>query len=1001
MFTSPPEPNGRIPGQPAKDELLRAEQALEDKTRELAQSLALLRATLESTSNAILAVDRQGAITDFNQNFVDMWRLDRADLASASHARILDRMGSQLQEDAAAFRAAVTGIEQSQAESLDLLEVEGERFIERFSKPQTIAGEIVGRVWSFREITARKRAEAALARSEARLRSTFNQAAVGMSIAGLDGRFLIVNPRLAQMLGYSREELQGRSFLDLTHPADVAVTQESVRRLLAGEIPEYMLEKRYLTRPGEVMWGRTTVTVQRADDGTPLTFIGVVEDVTQRRQAEAELHAREHELSVIYSNVSEVIFYLSVEPEGFRFLSVNAAFLTATGLASEQVIGRLVQEVIPEPSLSLVLGHYREAIDQRRTVAWEETTEYPAGSRVGFVTVTPIFDAELCINLIGTVHDISVRKRAEIALREESRALELLNSTGTTLASNLDLETLLQAATDAATELTGAEFGAFFYSGRDEKNDVFTLYTVSGAPRAAFDRFGQPGATALFGPTLRGDPSIRIDDVLEDPRYGTMAPQQGMPPSDLPVRSYLAAPVVTRSGEVLGGLFFGHSRVGVFNERTERIAVGIAAQAAVALDNARLFASVQKAAAERELLLERERLARAHAERMSDVKDEFVATLSHELRTPLSAILGWAYILRSAPPNAEQLREGLETIERNARVQTQLIEDLLDMSRIVSGKVRLDIQPLNPIGFINAALETVRPAAEAKSIRIERVIDPAAGPISGDPNRLQQVLWNLLSNAIKFTPRNGKLQVVVERVNSHIEIHVADTGIGIEPDFIAHVFERFRQADSSTSRRHGGLGLGLAIVKHLVELHGGTVQATSEGLGRGATFTVALPLAVIQRRSYESARAHPRSATALPLAFTPVDLSGLKVLVVDDEADARELIRHLLAECTAEVFIARSAEEALAAMDREQPDVLVSDIGMPGTDGFELLRCIRARGEGRGGKIPAIALSAFARSEDRTRALRAGFQVYVSKPVEAAELVASVASVSGRGMPAD
>jgi CheY-like chemotaxis protein len=310
--------------------------------------------------------------------------------------------------------------------------------------------------------------------------------------------------------------------------------------------------------------------------------------------------------------------------------------------------------------------------------------------------------------------------------------------------------------------------------------------------------------------------------------------------------------------------------------------------------------------------------------------------------------------------------------------------------------VRLDIQPVQPVSVIEAAIETVRPAAEMKGIRLEKLLDSGAGPISGDPSRLQQIIWNLLFNAIKFTPKGGKVQILLERVNSHIEISVADTGMGIKQEFLAHVFERFRQADASAARTHGGLGLGLSIVKQLVELHGGTVRAESPGEGRGATFIVQLPLAVVHRNVYGGERLHPKTSLVSSSDFKAMDLRGVRVLVVDDEADARDLIKRVLGDCDAEVLIAGNAAEALAIVEQERPHVLVSDIGMPQVDGFELLRRVRALGEARGGKVPAIALTAFARSEDRTRALRAGFLVHVSKPVEPSELVATVASVSGR-----
>ena len=557
-------------------------------------------------------------------------------------------------------------------------------------------------------LLARHRAEAellqakeALRQNEERLRAIFNQAAVGIAVASLDGRFLDMNAKFSQILGYTAAELSGLTFRGLTHPDDQEITDVFVAELLAGTRSEYALEKRFIRKDGSSVWSLTTVTLLKDPQGSPQRFIGVIED-------------------------------------------------------------------------------------------------------------------------------ISSRKRAEEALLEKTRNLEQLNE-------------------------------------------------------------------------------------------------------------------------------------------------------------------------ERTALLESERAARTAAERMSEMKDEFLATLSHELRTPLNAILGWAQVLRTGPKDEADYVRGLETIERNARVQTQLIEDLLDMSRITSGKLRMDVQRIQPVTFVEAAVETVTPAANAKGIGLEPVLDPAAGPISGDPGRLQQVVWNLLSNAIKFTPRGGKVQIILQRINSHIEIKVADTGIGIKPEFIPYLFERFRQGDASTTRKYGGLGLGLSIVKSLVELHGGTVSVASEGEGKGTTVTVALPVTAVHRPADDTARAHPKThVAAIVRSTTEWELAGLKVLVVDGQADARDLIKRLLEDSGAEVVPAGSAAEAIAVLSGWRPDVLVSDIGMPEADGYELLRRIRALGAEGGGKIPAIALTAFARSEDRTRALRAGFAVHVSKPVDPAELVATVASVAGR-----
>lgn len=394
---------------------------------------------------------------------------------------------------------------------------------------------------------------------------------------------------------------------------------------------------------------------------------------------------------------------------------------------------------------------------------------------------------------------------------------------------------------------------------------------------------------------------------------------------------------------------------------------------------------------EREELLERAQVAQADAERASHLKDEFLATLSHELRTPLNAILGWSQLLSSSA-SAGDLDEGLDAIRRNARAQTQLIDDLLDMSRIISGKVRLNVQATDLSTVIEAAIESVRPAAEAKGIRITRVLNSDAGGVAGDSTRLQQVFWNLLSNAIKFTPKGGKVDVVLARVNSHFEITISDNGIGIASEHLPFIFERFRQADSSTTRTHGGLGLGLSIVKNLIELHGGTVEARSAGEGSGSTFVVSLPLGPL-RGSHE--RAHPVVSNQ-PIDNPHIELTNVRVLVVDDEPDARHLIQHALARCGAEVRGAGSAAEGLAALRDFLPQVLISDIGMPGTDGYEFLRQVRQLTADEGGATPAIALTAFARSEDRMQAMLAGYQVHVAKPIEPQELAVTVQSLSRR-----
>jgi PAS domain S-box-containing protein len=398
----------------------------------------------------------------------------------------------------------------------------------------------------------------------------------------------------------------------------------------------------------------------------------------------------------------------------------------------------------------------------------------------------------------------------------------------------------------------------------------------------------------------------------------------------------------------------------------------------------------------RERTLEAERAAREEALRVSRMKDEFLATLSHELRTPLNAILGWSQILNRGPHASDEARQGLGAIERNARLQTQLIEDLLDMSRIISGRIRLDVQRLELADVVASVAQSVRPQASARGVRLITVLDPSAGLVAGDAGRLQQVVWNLLSNAIKFTPRGGKVQVVLERVNSHLELSVADTGEGIAPEFLPHVFERFRQADASTTRTHSGLGLGLSIVKHLVELHGGTVRVESAGRGHGSTFTVALPLAATGLPSgiANADRQHPRIPSAEPIRIDTPSLAGLSIVVLDDDPDSCEVVQRILAGTGgAAVVTACTAAEALAAIEKSPPDVVVSDIGMPHEDGYEFIRKVRALPPERGGLAPAVALTAFARSEDRQRALLAGYQMHVAKPVDPSELITVCASV--------
>jgi PAS domain S-box-containing protein len=661
-----------------------------------------------------------------------------------------------------------------------------------------------------------------------------------------------------------------------------------------------------------------------------------------------------------------------------NILSWNAAAERMFGYTSAEAIGRSIRIIIPDVRQSeedFVLAQIRAGKSVRH---YETVRQRKDGTLIPIsLTVSPILDDDgVVIGASKIARDNTERARLLATAQEQATTLRTLSEIGVTLAASLDQGAIVQKVTDLATSTTHAEFGAFFYNVIDAKSgEAYMLSTLSGVPKEAFDGFPQPRATAVFDPTFHGEGVVRLDDVTQDPRYGKNPPHHGMPKGHLPVRSYLAVPVKAASGNVLGGLFFGHSQPGVFTEQHEQLVTGIAAWASVALENARLYREAREA---------------------DRLKDEFLAVLSHELRTPLNAIVGYSRLLRGGILSDEKATRGLETLERNATSLTQIVEDVLDISRIVSGKIRLEVQPVELPLVVHNAVATVQPAADAKGIRVQTIIDPHVGPVSGDPNRLQQVIWNLVSNGVKFTPKQGRVQVRVERVNSHIEIVVSDTGAGIRPDFLPHVFERFRQADAGTTRQTTGLGLGLSIVRHIVEMHGGSVDAASDGEGKGATFRVRLPLMIVHDATAREPREHPRTETLGPLKGLK-NLSGIRVLAVDDEEDALGLLRVVLEAAGAEVLTMSSAAEALQRVADAKPDVMVVDLGMPRMDGFEFMARIRASTDADIRDIPAAALTAFARSEDRTKALENGFEMHLAKPVDPGELVASIATLVRRG----
>ncbi len=749
---------------------------------------------------------------------------------------------------------------------------------------------------------------------------------------------------------------------------------------------DFDIECRIARRDGSRRWLSVVGHGNYGDGDQLLGLTGMVQDITDRRVAAAALQDSEAELRALADSIPQLAWIAHADGTMLWF---NRRWYEYTGLSAGELQGDAWQQVYAPECVPAMLEHWQAATAAGTPFEMEIPIRGADGQYRWFLTrANPVRAGGRMLRWFGTSTDVDQVKRVQEALRDESAMLEQLNATGNALARHRNLKPLLQEVTDAATGVSGARFGAFFYD-NDRDSDELTLYTLSGQPPPAYGNLKRAQGAALFGPSLRGTGITRCDDLLRHPDCLPALDQRHA--SQL--RSYLAAPVTSRDGNVIGTLLFGHPEPHMFDARTERIIGGIAAQAGVAIDNARLNEAARRAAEERIALLASERNARAEAERTSQMKDEFLATLSHELRTPLTAILGWSQVLRRGGRGEADLHKGLATIERNARAQAQLIEDLLDMSRIMSGQVLLTMQAVAPGMVADAAIASVQAAADAKNIHIVRDYRPCR-LVAADPARLQQVLWNLLSNAIKFTPADGEVRVGIAETAGHAEIVVADSGIGIGAEFLAHVFERFRQADASSTRRHGGLGLGLSIVKHLVEQHGGTVAVASGGNGSGATFTVCLPLTA----RLPSGERLPRVAPPLPEEPAPAaaadgtrDLQHLRVLVVDDEEDTRELITRVLSDCNADVTTAGSAADALAQLAARPPDLLISDIGMPEMDGFELLEKIRARAPAAGGDVPAIALTAFARKEDRVRALAAGFTDHIAKPVEPAELVAAAA----------
>lgn len=857
---------------------------------------------------------------------------------------------------------------------------------------KTADGKIVGASMIARDITDIKRTKQRLEASEERYHTLFDSIEEGFCVLemvfdqsgkAIDWRYLEANPTFEKYNG--QVHAPGKTAREV-HP-DIKQFWFDIygQVALTGEPKRFELDSPAINQCFDLYAFRV------GDAGSRKVAV-LFTDIGERKRAELEsrrllkqLEAERSKLAYLFNKTLAFVATLSGPDHIFEL--TNPAYLQLIG--HRDVIGKPVREALPEVAgqgfFELLDNVFQtgQAFTGRELpvrVQWE-----PKGALeqrfIDFV-YQPIFESDGAVSGI-LVHGIDITEMK----RAKDRQTFLAEATRI-IASSLDYQTTLSSVAGMSVPSL-ADWCAVDVL--EDDNSVKRLAVAHVDPekvqwahdiqkRYPSDRDAPQGVPHVLA-TGKSELYAEIPDALLVAVAKDEEHLQLM--RDIGFTSAMVVPLAAH-GRVLGALTFVSAESGRrYGAEDLALAEDLAGRAALAISNARLYRDSQES---------------------SRLKDEFLATMSHELRTPLTAILGWASLLSGGALNDETTAHALEAIQRNSRSQVHLIEDLMDVSRIVTGKMRLDVRSVVLAEVVEAAADAMRPAAQAKNIRLQVLLDPQAGPVSGDPDRLQQVVWNLLSNALKFTPKGGRVQVRLERINSHVEITVTDTGQGISAEFLPHVFDRFRQADSSHTRAVGGLGLGLTIVRQLVELHGGTVQATSAGEGQGTTFTVCLPITAVHsaqtaqdtdQRTADKERVHPRAGGRVAFDCPP-SLVGLNVLVVDDEADSRELIIAVLTQCNATVTAVNSASEALTALISMQPDVLISDLGMPDEDGYSLIKKVRALPPQSGGRIPAVALTAYARAEDRIKVLASGFQMHAPKPVEPAELAAIVASLAQR-----
>ncbi|WP_257449178.1 CHASE3 domain-containing protein [Archangium lipolyticum] len=843
------------------------------------------------------------------------------------------------------------------------------------------------RDWRDRERMQDLRVREEAERQRARLQTILTQvpAAVGVYRAA-DQVCELANPALERLHG---RPLVGRALWDAfpeqkgTALFDIFNDVFRTGRPFTTTGMRVMLDRR---NDGQFTEGYFNITYQPMWDGQGqveavlLFAVEVTEQVHARQAAETALAERQRAEQL--QGESEARFRLLAETlpqliwtsrtDGYTEY-FNPRWYEYTGQTPEQALGQGWSQALHPEDVRHALESWKRAVATGEPYGIEYRLRRADGAYRWFIARgLPLRDAAGHItHWFGTCTDIDEQTRG-------AESLLFLSEASVALAASLDHAATLQQVARLTVPVL-ADWCIVDLKREDggiERVEV-THADPTQAPLAdQLRRYPPTGNEHPSARAMHSGRTVHLPEMTRESvaRSASNAEHLRITQEHMKPRSLVAAPLLAR-GRTLGVLTFVTTETSGrrYEEEDVLLLEEVARRAAMALDNARLFSLAQE--------------ERKHAEEANRLKDDFLATVSHELRTPLTAMLGWVKLLRSGRLPPDKHAKALETVDRNAQAQAQLIEDLLDVSRIITGKLRLETQPVHLAEVVQAAMESVRPAADAKEIRFQPELSEPEDLVMGDPGRLQQVVWNLLSNAVKFSPTGSRVRVLLRRVDSSVEVTVADEGPGVPADFLPHIFERFRQLEGGTTRRHGGLGLGLAIVRHLVELHGGTVHAESEGPGRGATFTVRLPPVLPRQAAPDSAA--PRKPVALPSvrpSLHPV-LAQRRILVVDDEEDNREVLKMMLEEYGAHVLTAASAAEALRAVREHGPELLISDIGMPGEDGYQLITQVRALPAEEGGGVPAVALTAYARVEDRARALTAGFNMHVAKPVEPSELL--------------